>query len=964
MILFVYLSENNKETKKKVKNVSEKFDSKNFNKTTISKQKETVTKKNFKSKLNSNVTTHTEKNQNYQYNNNSIKNTEQYILLDFETNSHNAKDVIEVAAYKLAHYENEYKVINTFHRYYFSRYPVNGMALNVHNLTPEKITELRTNVKYERYFEDDQDFAEFCNGANTLVAHNISFELRYLDNLVTFREYFCTMKENKNIVKVLNIKGHIKNPKLIETLNHYKISFNSNELHGALYDIEKTLEILNCMNQEENNYHTIKHCIFKNKKVKYDERRKDRLKKEKPLIKLKEKKEKSLRVQQERNLWLKDIECPKCSSKKIHKKDKRERKTYTVQRYQCVVCKSIFQKKILENYNKELESFTFNGIVPTEEQQKIILSLKEHDIIKINAFAGTGKTITLQMLTRFYSEKSFLYLAYNKSIQLEAKEKFDKNVEVQTIHAMAYRYVSNYSTLNLKNIINYSPKIISNLLDVNLKMAKRILLAFNRYCQSEFIEVANVEQTNVVNKSLTVNNSLNSYVERMIEKIEKKELEVSFNYILKKFHLLLVSGLKVTFYDTIMLDEAQDCNDVILAILKLLESKHKLIVGDKHQQIYGFNGSINAMNKLEGAELHLTKTFRLPEDVTMYANHILEHFKNEKNKIKSDKPQYDFSDIYSDLTKNIAYISRGNSSLLVTMKNLSTKEEKYKTVRHPREIFLLLKDISYFLNEKKEKISFDNSYLKYLSDEDAFIDYFVQTNDLQLEMYFRIYKNIFSESLEAIENLEEEAISYFTSKDDIRIILTTAHTAKGLEFDAVVIADDFFTFPFIICHLGYSSYQIFIDKIKSIDHDILMEEFNIFYVAITRTKLAIKIENTNIKYMMSDWLNELNKILFLFSSYPLQPCYNKENERIYRNTNEDFDYSYKKEQIFSNENDLTDNYAVLDLKSDASKIDIKIQYKKLMRRYHPDLTKDKKDEYTEIAKKINSAYDNLLKSQT
>ena len=33
------------------------------------------------------------------------------------------------------------------------------MALNVHNLTPEKITELRTNVKYERYFEDDLKFS-------------------------------------------------------------------------------------------------------------------------------------------------------------------------------------------------------------------------------------------------------------------------------------------------------------------------------------------------------------------------------------------------------------------------------------------------------------------------------------------------------------------------------------------------------------------------------------------------------------------------------------------------------------------------------------------------------------------------------------------------------------------------------------------------------------------------------------
>ena len=901
------------------------------------------------------------KNKYVKYNMDSFKSLEQYILLDFETNSHNKKDVIEAAAYKLVHDENEYKIVDTFHRYYFSRYPINEMALSVHNLTPERIIELRHNAKYAKYFEDDQDFIEFCNEANILIAHNISFELRYLDDLVKFREYFCTMKENKSIVKALNTKGHIKNPKLTETLNYYKISFNSNKLHGALYDIDKTLEVLNCMNQEENNFHTIKHCILKNKKVKDDERRKNRLKKEKQLIKLNEKKERSLRKKQERNLCLKDIECPKCSSEKIHKKDKRERKTYIVQRYQCVDCKVVFQKKIIENHNKEFETFNFNGIVPTEEQQKIILAADIHNTIKINAFAGTGKTLTLQMLTKFYSDKSFLYLAYNKAIQLESKEKFDKNVEVQTIHAMAYKYVANYSTLNLKNIINYSPKSISDLFDVNYKMAKEILFAFNTYCQSEFVEITNLEQSSVEKKSLMINSSLNGYIEIMINKIENQEIDVSFNYILKKFHLLLESGLKISFFNTIMLDEAQDCNAVILSIVKLLESKHKIIVGDKHQQIYGFNGSVNAMNELDGIDFYLTKTFRLPSDITIYANHVLEHFKHEKIKIKSDKSQYDFTDIYNDLTKNIAYICRGNSSLLLRMKNLSIENKKYKTVRHPKEIFLLLKDIAHFFNDNKEQISFQNSFLKYIKDDDAFIDYFVKTNDSQLEMYFRIYKSIFSESLEEIEILEKEAISYFISTDNIRNVLTTAHSAKGLEFDAVIIEDDFWEFSSIICDLGYCTYQKFIDESKNTVYDKLIEEFNIFYVAITRAKFAIKIESSNIKYLMSEWLTKLDESLFSLSTNPLKACYNAESKKSYQNTYENFESFYNKEQMCSNKNELINDYTILGLKPNTSKIDIKIQYKKLMRKYHPDLTKDKKDEYTELAKKINSAYDNLMK---
>ena len=47
------------------------------------------------------------------------------IILDFETNSANVHDVIEVAAFRVELVKNEYKVIDTFHRYYFSAYEVN-----------------------------------------------------------------------------------------------------------------------------------------------------------------------------------------------------------------------------------------------------------------------------------------------------------------------------------------------------------------------------------------------------------------------------------------------------------------------------------------------------------------------------------------------------------------------------------------------------------------------------------------------------------------------------------------------------------------------------------------------------------------------------------------------------------------------------------------------------------------------
>ena len=170
------------------------------------------------------------------------------IILDFETNSSNIHDVIEVAAYKVKKSGDEYIVTDTFHRYYYSKYKVNPYALLVHKLSPERVDALRDNASYAEYFEEDLEFIDFCKGTKTLVAHNISFELRHLGSLITFDNHFCTMKENKKVVNALNARSSVKNPKLIETCEFYDIDFDDEQYHSAIYDVTKTLEVLNAMN--------------------------------------------------------------------------------------------------------------------------------------------------------------------------------------------------------------------------------------------------------------------------------------------------------------------------------------------------------------------------------------------------------------------------------------------------------------------------------------------------------------------------------------------------------------------------------------------------------------------------------------------------------------------------------------------------------------------------------------------
>ena len=81
----------------------------------------------------------------------------------------------------------------------------------------------------------------------------------------------------------------------------------------------------------------------------------------------------------------------------------------------------------------------------TPEQHSIINSTGD---IKINAVAGLhGKTnmTIIEYAKARPSNSSILYLAFNKTVKIEAKQKFSEkglhNVEVETAHSLAFRHI-------------------------------------------------------------------------------------------------------------------------------------------------------------------------------------------------------------------------------------------------------------------------------------------------------------------------------------------------------------------------------------------------------------------------------------------------------------------------------------------------------------------------------------------
>jgi hypothetical protein len=78
-------------------------------------------------------------------------------------------------------------------------------------------------------------------------------------------------------------------------------------------------------------------------------------------------------------------------------------------------------------------------MTPTPEQLHIIELARQGGSLKVNAFAGTGKTTTLGLLADAHPAKKVLYLAFNKDIATDAGDKMGPKVLSQTMHSAAYR---------------------------------------------------------------------------------------------------------------------------------------------------------------------------------------------------------------------------------------------------------------------------------------------------------------------------------------------------------------------------------------------------------------------------------------------------------------------------------------------------------------------------------------------
>ena len=480
----------------------------------------------------------------------------------------------------------------------------------------------------------------------------------------------------------------------------------------------------------------------------------------------------------------------------------------------------------------------------TSEQLAIIGSTGD---IKINAVAGSGKTTTIIEYARAQPKTArILYLAFNRSVKIEAEKRFlDKgllNVKVETAHSLAFKnvvYRNNYKVRPQ----GYKTHEIAEMLGLKGSgekhaeyiVANHINKFLTYFCNSDKGKVPDLNYLDVIHddkaRSFVANfyDYIQSQTRLLLSKMDKGEIEIIHDFYLKKFQL----SQPVLPYDYILFDEGQDASAAMLGIF-LKQPAVKVIVGDTHQQIYAWRYAVNSLDKADFTQYQLSTSFRFSQDLANLGVETL----NLKNLIIEHKPVVITGAGNSQGLATKAVLARTNLGLLLKAIEYVQEKADLKNIYFEGNINSYtyadegasLYDVLHLYNGKRLQIR--DNLIKAMKDMEELEDYIEKTEDVQLGMMVEIVREYGNRIPGIIKSIKDRHVPD-NEKDKASIIFSTVHRSKGMEYDAVQLVNDFITEERIT--------KLKADVNTPINGAKLIEEINLLYVAITRTKNILHI---------------------------------------------------------------------------------------------------------------------------
>lgn len=485
----------------------------------------------------------------------------------------------------------------------------------------------------------------------------------------------------------------------------------------------------------------------------------------------------------------------------------------------------------------------------TEEQLAVIRTSGD---IAINAVAGSGKTTTIiEYAASRPSTASILYLAFNRSVKMEALRRFEqrglRNVRVETAHSLAFDYIVKGSGYKVSQQEYRTHEIVEMLgleglgeRHTEYIIASHISKFITYFCNSDKAKVQELNYLDTIADKAARSFAQKYYPQieggtrQLLAKMDRREIAITHDFYLKKFQL---SAPQLP-YDYILFDEAQDASAAMLAVFLQQKRAVKVIVGDTHQQIYGWRHAVNSLDRAEFSTLQLSASFRFPQEMAELATQVLtlkeklyKDFQPASLQGKGKAAQY----------KTNATIARSNLGLLLNAIEYVTENRKVKSIYFEGNINTYtyadegasLYDVLNLANNKPDKIR--DKLIRSMNSLDDLEEYIEKTEDQQLAMMLEVVKEYGDGIYDMLRSLKDLHCAD-ADKATADMIFSTVHRAKGMEYDTVYLVNDF----------------INQGKIKKAKADAIVakepmpvarlnEEVNLLYVAITRAKSKLHI---------------------------------------------------------------------------------------------------------------------------
>ncbi|MFI5682340.1 UvrD-helicase domain-containing protein [Streptomyces sp. NPDC051636] len=434
---------------------------------------------------------------------------------------------------------------------------------------------------------------------------------------------------------------------------------------------------------------------------------------------------------------------------------------------------------------------------PTEQQQKIIDAALAGRDIAVQALAGTGKTSTLQMVTRRMPEKRIVYVAFNRSIADEAKRKFPRNVTADTSHAFARAALRNTPLRDKiakagRNGGARRPKDVAQALDLRepLKykgggiepedVARIVMSAIRRFRESADAELG----TQHLGQSWAASPAASELLEVArrawadIADPSSNKLYFSHDDYLK---LWALTNPRLN-YDVILFDEAQDINPVLKKVIQDQDTQ-TIVVGDSNQSIYEFRGAIDALKDWPADEvLPLTQSWRFGPEVAAVGNAYLQLLGSDL--VLEGNPALDTT--LGPVEEPDAVLTRTNVGAIAAVFAGFEAGKRVALVGGGRDIEEIAKAARDLQRGRRTK----HPELQAFESWNEVREYAESEDDKSLQMFVRLVDRYSPEGLLGMigDLVPEDAKDEETRPE---LVVSTAHKAKGREWDRVRIGPDF-----------------------------------------------------------------------------------------------------------------------------------------------------------------------------